>query len=386
MIDFKIVCFSSRKKSDGSVHVKIKATQQGKVTLLSTGIFIMPEQFEDGQVKDHPNAQRLNAELTRQLLAIQSFALDYIRKNGNISARSLKAYRKNAGKSFVDFGRQIVLNDHNLSHGTKKRYNVVFNHIERFHANIKIEDINPEWLHDFDAYLSKQGLCNNSRAGVHRCIRKILNYAAKLGLINKESVYKYQVKETPSDRSVLTEKEVQKIEDLELKGEFEHLDKVKDLFLFSCYTGLRFGDITALTARNFREGDEGLELHFRAQKTSKLLTVPLEVIFDAKPAKIAQKYLKKIAHAKDMDKALFAKITNQYANRCMKEITLKAGIFKKVTMHVGRHTFATYLASRIPTKLLQELLQHSKIETTMVYVHLSNKNINDALKNAFSKH
>lgn len=384
MIDFKIVCFASRKKPDGKVHLKIKATQQSKkVTLLSTGVFVTPEQFADGQVIDHPNAQRLNAELTRQLLAMQSWALDYIRKNGSITAKSLKSYRKNSGKSFTDFGRQIVLNDHNLEHSTKKRYKVVFNHIDRFNSNIKIEDIGAEWLHEFDAYLAKEGLQNNSRAGVHRCIRKCLNYAAKLGLIEKDSIYKYTVKETPSDRCALTVKEVEKIEAVELIGEFEHLNKAKDIFLFGCYTGLRFGDIVALTARNFREGDEGLEIHFRAKKTSKLLTIPLEVIFDAKPAKIIQTYIKKIVHAKDMDKPIFAKITNQYANRCMKEIALKAGILKKVTMHVARHTFATYLASRIPTKLLQDLLQHSKIETTMVYVHLSNKNINDALKNAF---
>ncbi len=163
----------------------------------------------------------------------------------------------------------------------------------------------------------------------------------------------------------------------------QHLKKVLDLFLFSCYTGLRFSDLIKLTARNFREGDEGLELHIRAQKTGKILTLPLDVIFSGKPALIAYKYLSLIKKGKELDKPIFKEITNQYANRCIRELALMAGIYKKVTMHVGRHTFATILAPLIPTKMLQELLQHSKIETTMLYVHLSNSRINEELRRVF---
>jgi site-specific recombinase XerD len=76
---------------------------------------------------------------------------------------------------------------------------------------------------------------------------------------------------------------------------------------------------------------------------------------------------------------VFHKYTNQYFNRILKLLAARAGINKVITSHVARHTFATHLASKIPLPILKSILQHSKIETTMIYLHLSNKIVNDAL-------
>ena len=95
-----------------------------------------------------------------------------------------------------------------------------------------------------------------------------------------------------------------------------------------------------------------------------------------KPEDIILKHKKDLLYHRGL---VFHKYSNQYFNRTLKEVAARAGIQKKVTSHVARHTFATHLASKVPLHILKSILQHSKIETTMIYLHLSNKLVNDAL-------
>lgn len=384
MIDFIFSCQPSRKRKDGTVQVFIKASRKSESIMLGTNVYVLPEHWQDGRVVNHPNAQKINTELSRQLYELQSWSLDQIRKDKKIQLAALHNYKKSP-KQFVQFANSVLQSDHLLSYNTKKRYRVMIGHVSDFDKSILIDSIDVAWMEKLDAYLMSNGMNNNSRITVFKGLQRFLNMAADLGLIDLRDVPKYsnKIKEIESDRCALTENELHRIESIEFSEEFSYLEKIKDMFLFSCYTGLRFQDLQALTARNFREGNDGLELHFRAKKTGKLLTLPLQIIFDSKPYVIVQKYLLQITTGKELDKNLFKKITNQYANRCMREIALKSKIFKKVTMHVGRHTFATTLATKIPTKILQELMQHSKIETTMIYVHMSNQHITDELKKVF---
>jgi site-specific recombinase XerD len=99
-------------------------------------------------------------------------------------------------------------------------------------------------------------------------------------------------------------------------------------------------------------------------------------LFGDKPTKIVAKYsFESMAPTTH----LFHEYTNQYYNRTLKLLAKQADIHKALTSHVARHSFATHLASKVPIHILKAMLQHSDLATTMIYVHLSNNLINDAL-------
>jgi len=76
---------------------------------------------------------------------------------------------------------------------------------------------------------------------------------------------------------------------------------------------------------------------------------------------------------------VFPNLSESKINRHLKEIAKEAGINKNVTFHMGRHTFGTIMASKIPLPTLQNLMQHSDIKTTMIYINMSSKMIDDSL-------
>jgi site-specific recombinase XerD len=124
------------------------------------------------------------------------------------------------------------------------------------------------------------------------------------------------------------------------------------IFLFSCFTGLRFSDVTKLTAENIIENF----VVFTAEKTGKFQRIPIN--------KTAQKFIK--------PGPIFNEIyTNEYFNRELKNIAKICGIRKVLSFHVSRHTFATnFLVCGGRVEHLQKLLGHYKIEETMIYVHI----------------
>jgi integrase len=153
------------------------------------------------------------------------------------------------------------------------------------------------------------------------------------------------------------------------------MELVRDMFLFSTYTGLRYSDVHVLTKKSFQNTPEGLELVITAIKTKKPFRLPLSNLFDGKPQEIANKYL-------NSDKnRLFYGITNPKANKLIKELAKLAKINKYLTFHSSRHTFATHMVHKVGLLYAQSLLQHGDIKTTSGYLHVDQVEMFEQLKN-----
>jgi site-specific recombinase XerD len=111
-------------------------------------------------------------------------------------------------------------------------------------------------------------------------------------------------------------------------------------------------------------------------KTNTQIKIPLSLMFNGKPMEIIERYI-------DSDrKYLFDELTNQYVNRCLKEIAALAKIEKNITFHTARHTQATYLLSKdVNITTVQKLLGHKKLQTTMIYSKVLDKAVITELKN-----
>ncbi|MFN8353646.1 MAG: site-specific integrase [Spirosomataceae bacterium] len=159
--------------------------------------------------------------------------------------------------------------------------------------------------------------------------------------------------------------ELQRLELLTFENVSKQLEKVRDMFLFACYTGLRYSDVSGLTINHFNETEKGLRLNKAAQKTSKILDLPLGLLFGGKPENLIRKYWS------DNPKTKLFGFTNQFVNRELKTLSKQAGIKKHLTFHVARHTAATILSKKVGVWETKNLLQHSKLETTNQYLHSS---------------
>lgn len=220
--------------------------------------------------------------------------------------------------------------------------------------NILLENITLKFLDDFDYYLKtqkkfKQITINKS---IQR-IRKIIKLAISEGYITTDPFLLYKPKKIINNITYLTTEELFNLENHKISQ--PRLNQVRDLFLFCCYTGLPYQEMTSLTKKNIvTKFDDKLWIDIYRQKTKKHLSIPLL----PKAILLLEKY--------QTDKSLLPKISNQKFNSYIKEIAEIIGIEKRLTHHVARKTFAStvLLYNDVPMEIVSELLGHSNMAIT----------------------
>ena len=178
------------------------------------------------------------------------------------------------------------------------------------------------------------------------------------------------------ERTALTEYELEKISSK--KFSIERLDIVKDIFLFSCYTGLAYADVQKLKRSEITVGIDGEKWIFiKRQKTDSLSRIPLL------PAalQILNRYTEH-PQCKYKDQVLPV-LSNQKMNSYLKEIADACGISKNLTYHIARHTFATTvtLSNGVPIETVSKMLGHRNIKTTQHYAKILDKKISEDYEN-----
>ena len=146
---------------------------------------------------------------------------------------------------------------------------------------------------------------------------------------------------------------------------------MRDLFIFSCYTGLAYIDISKLTRNHIVKGIDGqLWIHTYRQKTSTPTKIPLLSI----PLEIIDKYKE---HFLCEGGKLLPIFSNQKMNAYLKEIAALSGINKELTFHCARHTFATTvtLSNGVPIESVSKMLGHTNITTTQHYARITEQKI-----------
>jgi len=393
----KIFNRKNKLRKDGTALIQIRAYLNGENKYFSTKIYVTPRQWDvkNKQVIKHSSQRELNNQIRLQIQEMEVFELKTSgRQNGKFHLPQLENYQViSAFKSFTDFFEKELYNE-NVKESTRQTYITTLSKFKSFKKVIFFQDLNYNLIRNFDLFLQKSVKGTNTRAKYHKIVKKFINLSIKLDLldINSNPYKRFEVKREQTTRTFLVERELAKIEALEI-SEFEiSLQNIKDLFLFSCYTGLRYSDVSRVAKCHIITTDKGYQLDMISQKTSKRILLPLYNLFPvkgklSKPEQLIKKYLLKHKeeafdnHAFYDDMAFFRELTEQHVNRELKNIGTLAGIEKSLTTHVGRHTFGTSLATKVKLPVLQKMMQHSKLKETMIYVHLSNEMIENALEN-----
>lgn len=371
-----------RKKrllANGTALVQVEAYLRGKNKYFSTKIYLTPDQWDKKhrKVKNHPNAIRLNKQIKDQIAKYEDFELERLNSGKPFTLDILSDFVN--GKVTNDFVKfmSTEIDNEVCSTATTTSQKTTLAALKEFRSVILFSEMDYELLTDFEKFLYGKGLGVNTINKYFRHVRKFVNIAInkKLMDLNKYPFREFKAKSETTEREYLQPEELELLEALKLSKENAHLQKVLDMFLFSCYCGLRFSDLVALSRDKIVTKDGNIWIDTRMIKTNEPIKIPLYLLFQGKPIEILNKYI-------DTDrKFIFDELTNQYVNRCLKDIAKLAEITKNLTFHTARHTQATYMLYKgVSIKAIQKLLGHKKLETTQIYAKIMDKSLVNELE------
>lgn len=266
-----------------------------------------------------------------------------------------------------------------LSRSTHVKYTTTLLHTQAFImwkygvADLEIRSLSYEFISGFEFWLKSEKKCNhNSAIKYISNFRKIVNYCLKSGMLQKDPFLGFKMSKKTVVREFLSENELSALSRKEFT--IERLCHVRDVFLFSCYTGLAFIDVFQLSPDNIGEGVDGHQWIFtKRQKTDTPTRVPL-----LPPAQIILDRYRDCPKCLNESKVLPV-ISNQKMNAYLKEIADLCGITKTLTFHIARHTFATTvtLSNGVPIESVSKMLGHKSIRITQHYAKIIDKKVSE---------
>jgi len=272
----------------------------------------------------------------------------------------------------------------NWTVATKNKFGTVKNHLLKFDEKLVFEDLNHAKLNDYKDFLSEERELRDLTVNKQiKFLKWFLNWATNNGFNNKTDYNSYKPKLKGSDSKVifLTVAEVNVLESMEIPDKKNYLDRVRDVFLFQCYTSLRYSDVKNLKRWNIKEN----HIELTTQKTFDFLTINL----NRRSKEILEKY--KEFHFEDG--LVLPVISNQKMNKYLKELCEIAGFnelidkpyfkggvrysdikpkYEWLGSHTARRTFiSNALANGMPPHIVMEFTGHSDYKAMEPYIDVT---------------
>jgi site-specific recombinase XerD len=203
-------------------------------------------------------------------------------------------------------------------------------------------------------------------------ISRVVKIAINNGLLRNDPFIDYEFITSPIVPKSLTSAELKKL--MKRKLSRPNLNFIRDMFLFSSFTGIAFSDMRNLTDRNLSIAEDGVQwVHLKRKKTGTPCHIPLLEI----PLQLIEKYRGIAEEGK-----LFPMISCSKTNIYLKRIATECGIDKRVTFHTARHDFATLvtLSKGVPLETVSQMMGHKCFRTTQIYAKLTRQKINADMK------
>jgi len=381
---YKLV-FNRKNKinKDGKSLIQIEVYQNRQRKYISTNVYIKPEHWNENKAQisaRHPSYIQLNNMLNEKIMEIEQYELSQLNDGKGFDFSTLDNYlnAEEITNSFLDFYEREMEKDSSIKLSTKKEHKFTLGCLKEFHSEISFDDLTYEFLQNFDYFLRTKNYSQNTIHKHHRHIHRFLNIAIKKELFDmrKNPYLNFKSKKVPSQRLDLSFEELKRIENMTFPEQSKEIEIVRDIFLFSCYSGLRFSDVMNLQQKHVQTDKNEISISLdKVIKTEKPLTLPLFLLFNGKPQVLLLKYIS------DKIEFIFPKISNQHMNRILKIIAVIGNINKHLSFHIARHTFGTNLAELTADPyLIKELMGHADIKTSMIYIHNSKERINRQLR------
>jgi len=377
------------KSKHNKVPIYLRITVNKRRAEIALKRFIEPDKWnaEAGCARGNSELPKtLNTYLDVVRSKIYEHHKNLIRDNKPVTAANLKnAYlglsgeQKTVVEVFERHNKQMKqLIGKEYAEGTYQRFETTLKHIIQFMewkyniSDIPLSELNHEFITELDHYFRTVRNCaNNSTVKYIKNFKKIIQIALANEWIKKNPFANFKARLKEVERYFLTEEELQQI--INKKFSVLRVALVRDIFVFSCYTGLAYSDVAKLTSDNIvKRDDNALWLQTKRTKTNTRVSIPLLPT----ALQILNNYSVQNPGA---GVKLLPILSNQRMNTYLKEIADVCGIQKELTFHIARHTFATTvtLSNGVPIESVSKMLGHKSIAMTQHYAKIIDRKVGD---------
>jgi len=370
------------KEGKTSVMLRIYLNNE-RLSLGSTGISVKSSQWdkEKERIKGR-TTEALNTNLQldnissglqsifrriemSDVVSLERIKSEFLGKKEEIDTL-MQLFEKHNG----DVAKQVGVS---VGKATLQKYNVCKRHFSEFlekqykRSDLKLTELTYVVIREFDLYLRTEvGQNPNTATKTMKTFKTITLLGQKMGVLLHDPFMNHRFHIEPVNRGFLTDEEILLIAHKQIN--IPRLELIRDIFIFSCFTGLAYIDVSNLTPDHIVTLGDKQWIMTQRQKTSVETNV---LLLDIPKAIIAKYGGKTYRNGK-----LFPMLTNQKTNSYLKEIADICGIKKNLTFHLARHTFATMSLSKgVPMESVSNMLGHTNIRTTQIYARITNKKI-----------
>jgi integrase len=360
-----------KELANGNKSVYLDYYKNGKREYDFLKLYLEPETTPAAKITNAQKLELANAVKAQKIVEVQNNAHGFTNSSTRSKVNVIDYIKALAEKKRIRGGGG--------TRTTAMHYKALARHIEAYSGTkTTFKQIDKAYCSGFIEYMKTSKNRNNKLINTNQAINinTAVGYMKKFetvinAAISEEVIYTNPFKQIKPENKP----KKQKSEIIYLTiSEVELLEKtdclypiIKQGFLFSCYTGLRFSDVQGLTWEKLQTDNKGrTEINYRQKKTQKQEYLPLH------PK--AAEFLPARSGAKDTD-SVFNLPSGCYTNMQLKAWSALAGLKKHLTFHVARHTYATILLSLgAPIEAISKNLGHSEIKTTQAhYAAIENK-------------
>lgn len=378
----------------GKMLVYMRITIDSMRTELSVNREFDPERWNKKTGRAMGNkedAKSLNAYLDTLQVRVHEAHRELMAANELVTAEKLK--NKLGGKNeerprmlmeiFSQHNKQMVklIEKEEYAKGTLTHFETTYKHVLAFLKwkynlqDISIDKIDYAFISDFEYYLKAEICAHNTAMKYLGDLKKVILLCVKRSWLPKDPFFGYKMSRRSVQKDFLIDEELTAIANKQFRT--ERLTLVRDIFLFSCYTGLAYADVKKLKRSEIRIGIDGKKwLFIQRQKSETPSPVPLLPI----ALSILDKYKD---HHKCVNSDLALPILcNQKMNEYLKEIADLCEITKTLTYHTARHTFGTTvtLNNNVPIESVSKMMGHKSLKQTQHYARILNKKVSEDME------
>lgn len=384
---------STKANATGLFPIYVRLTVEGKRFEYSSKKFIEPSKWSNELSRMKGNseeARSINSLLDFTKNQINEIQFELLKDNITLNIEEFK--NRLLGTKVRERMLIPIFKEHNskikellgieYAPGTLERYETSLKHTSNFLfwkyniTDINIDKIDHAFITDYEFYLRTVRKCaNNTAVKYIKNFNKIIKLCLANDWLDKNPFANYKSKVKEVERVYLSEGEIQNIINKDFKT--ERLSLVRDIFLFSCFTGLAYIDVKNLTKSHISIGIDGDKWIFtHRQKTETASKIPVLPVTQM----IIDKYTD---HPQSVNEdKLLPILSNQKMNAYLKEIAAVCEIEKELTFHIARHTFATTvtLTNGVPIESVSKMLGHKNLRTTQHYAKVLDKKVSEDMK------
>ena len=384
----------SKERKNGECPVMLRININGERAALQLKRYLKPEDWDTTRYvmkgrsnearifNDYLEAVRVKAHKKyNELLSLTDDVTPQMLRDAILGVNTAKTRTViDIWQDHVD-GLQKLIGKEN-TYATYQKHNTAKNHFQKFLQkyyrvnDVSIKAVDHHMIQQYNMYLKTEKGCNSNTATKFlQNLKRITCISMRNGWLLKDPFVGISLSIKEVDRPYLTMEEIQTLIDYD--SNIERLKRVRDIFIFSCYTGLAYIDVKKLKKAEVEGSEElGYWIRTRRQKTDARANIPLLDI----PMDIINNYCRlDLLMPED---PILPVLSNQKINAYLKELADVCGIHKELTFHVARHSFATSvtMTNGVPMETVSKMLGHKNMKSTQHYARIVDQKVGDDMK------